>query len=320
MTQLTTGQARVVDPVITEVARGYRNETYVGARLFPVVPVGQRGGKIIQFGREAFRLYNTKRAPGGRVARVSFGYGGNPYALEQDALSGQVPFEHLEEAAAVPGIDFASVAVNGVRDIQALRLEFAQATLATTAGNYGASNKVTLSGTSQWSDYSGTSNPLVDIATGIEAIRSQTGMRPNTLVIGPLVWKALKYHPKMLDAALLSSIASVGGLAGGLTLQQAASVLDVRELVVGDAIYFNAADVAADVWGKFAVLAYTIPGSLAAQGMPTYGYTYRLKGYPLVESPYQDNDERSWIYPVIDETAPVIAGADAGYLISAVVA
>ena len=68
------------------------------------------------------------------------------------------------------------------------------------------------------------------------------------------------------------------------------------------------------------VIAYTELGGLAAMGAPTFGYTYRLTGYPMVEAPYYDRNAKSWVYPVTDEVAPVIAGASAGYLISAAVA
>jgi hypothetical protein len=61
MPQMSGSQVRVVDPVLTEVARGYSNPAFVGSGLFPYVPVGVRGGKIVQFGKEAFRLYNTAR-------------------------------------------------------------------------------------------------------------------------------------------------------------------------------------------------------------------------------------------------------------------
>jgi hypothetical protein len=55
-------------------------------------------------------------------------------------------------------------------------------------------------------------------------------------------------------------------------------------------------------------------------GTPSYGYTYRLRGNPAVESAYQDRNAKSWIYPVTDELSPVIAGALSGYLFSSVVA
>jgi hypothetical protein len=82
MSQMNPSQARVIDPVLTEVARGYKHPERVGMKLFPEVPVGQRGGKIIQFGKDSFKLYQTGRAPGGNVAVVDYGYSGSSYALE----------------------------------------------------------------------------------------------------------------------------------------------------------------------------------------------------------------------------------------------
>ena len=70
MPQMTPRQARVIDQILTTVARGYKNSAFVGMTLFPYVPVGQRGGRILKFGKEAFRLYETRRAPGGLVGRV----------------------------------------------------------------------------------------------------------------------------------------------------------------------------------------------------------------------------------------------------------
>jgi hypothetical protein len=321
MTQMTTGAARVVDPVLSTVARGYRNQNYVGSALFPYVPVGARGGKIITFDKSAWRQYNLARAPGSAIKRINVGFSGAPFALAQHALEGQLPIEIEEEANVVPGIDMASTTVMTTQDIIDLRLEIAQATLATTAANYGASNKVTLSGTSQWSDYTN-SDPIGDVDTAIEAIRATTGMRPNIMVIGPKVWKILKRHPKLVDAAILQGVINIGGGAATprLTKAQMAQIFDVEEFYVGDAIALDASDANTDVWGKNVTIAYTRIATLAARGTPSYGYTYRLRNYPMVEQPYYEKNTRSWIYPIIDEVAPVIAGAEAGYLISAAVA
>lgn len=312
MPQMLPSQARVIDPVLTQVAQGYTNAEFVGLHLFPAVPVGQRGGKLISFGREDFALYATGRAPGAHTRRVNFGYSSGSYALEQHALEGVVPFEDLEEANAVPGIDLASIAVAKTQAIIGLRLEYAQAVLATTAANFPAGNKVTLSGTGQWSDYSGTSDPASDIETGKEAIRAKVGKRPNTLVVGPLVWAKLRNHPKLTDRIKYTG-------RDGLTAEMVAALFGVERVLVGDAIY-DAAGSFADVWGKFAVLAFTATASVASRGTPTFGYTYRLGGYPLVEQAYEDRNAKSWVYPVTDEVAAVIAGASAGYLISAAVA
>ncbi|MDR2221013.1 MAG: major capsid protein [Methylobacillus sp.] len=310
MAQMTPSEARQIDPILTTVAQGYQNAALVGMALFGYVPVQQRGGKIITFGKEDFRLYATGRAPGSNTKRVQFGYAGESYALEQKALEGTVPFELMEEAANVPGIDLGSGAVRKVQNIIALELELAQAGLATDASKYANSNKLTLSGTDQWSNDA--SKPLQVIESAKEAVRAQIARRPNTIVMGAAVFAHLKNHPLIVDRIKYTGrdIATTDLLA---------SLFDVERVLVGDAIYEDK-NTTKDVWGKSVVLAYTDIGSLADQGLPTFGYTYRLGGYPIVEQPYQDRNAKSWIYPVTDEVAPVIAGASAGFLISNAVA
>lgn len=313
MPQMTPGQARVIDPILSTVAQGYKNAEFVGDALFPIVPVDQRGGKIISFGKEDFQLYNTGRAPGAKTGRVQFGHSAGSYALEQHSLEGLVPFEIMQEANQVPGIDMGKVSVMKVSNIIALRTEKAQADLATTAANYAASNKATLAGTSQWSDYTGVSNPNKNIADAIEVVRAKVGKRANTVVIGAAVFAALKNHPSIIDRIKFTGRDVV-------TPELLASLWNVKRVLIGDAVYADDAGNFTDVWGKSVVVAYTEIGSLADMGLPSYGYTYRLRGNPAVELPYQDRNAKSWIYPVTDELSPVIAGALAGYLFSAVVA
>lgn len=313
MPQLTNSQARVVDPILTEVARGYQQNNRVGMRLFPRVPVMQRGGRIITFGKEAFMQYaNMKRAPGQNTRRVQFGYAGSPYTLEDFSLEGQVPVETQQEAEAVPGIDMASRTVNGVQDIIANRLEIAQAVLATNAAAYAASNKITLSGTSQWSDLVN-SDPVASVETAKEAVRQQTGKRPNVVVMGALVASRCRQ-----TAAIRDRIKYTGRDVA--TNELLANLFGVDEVLVGDAVQADDNGVFSDVWGKFVVVAYVPTASLAGQGTPSYGYTYQLQSMPQSEEPYYDRNAKSWIYPVNDACAPVIAGAESGYLISAAVA
>lgn len=307
---MTPGQARVIDPILTTAAQGYKNNEMIGTALFPIVPVDQRGGKIITFGKEDFMLYNTGRAPGANTKRVSYGYAGDPYALEQHALEGQVPMEYMEDANAVPGIDAGRMAVMKTQNIIALSTEKQQADLATNASNYAASNKATLSGTDQWDDDA--SKPSSAVSDAIDTVRSKVGKRANTVILGPEVFSALKNHPAIIDRIKHTGRDVV-------TAELLASLWDVRRVLVGDAVYASDAGEFSDVWGKSVIVAYTEVGSLQDMGLPSYGYTYQLRGFPIVEETYYDKPAKSWIYPVTDERKPVIAGALAGFLFSAVV-
>ena len=312
MPQQTPGQARVLDPILTAVARGYRSpKAGVANVLFPVVPVGQRAGRILSFGADDFRLVSTARAPGANTKRVQFGYSDEKYSLVDHRLEGSVPVELMQEASAVPGIDLSSMAVRRVLNMMALEREYQASRLARDDTKYAASNKETLSGTSQWSNPA--SDPFTDINEGKEAIRAQTGEKPNVLTLGPKVLTALRSHPKILDRLSTASDRPPA------TIAQLQALFELQQIVTGEAVYHNGTAFV-DVWGKDAVLAFTTPASQQEMGSPSYGYTYQLQGRPSVEEGYFDDNTNTWYYPTTDAYQPVLAGASAGFLFKAAVA
>ena len=100
-----------------------------------------------------------------------------------------------------------------------------------------------------------------------------------------------------------------------------AQYLNVDEVAVGKSIHKESLTATPqDVWGKDAILSFSAVEGLASMGSPSAFYTYRLKNYPIVEKAYYDPDTRSWIYPVVNEVSPVIAGAEAAFLFKDAVA
>ena len=308
---MNASQSRVIDPVLSKIAQGFLNGDLIGSALFPVVPVNQRAGKVVQFGKEAFLTYETARAPGTKVNRIDIGYGSQNFALVDHAISGRVPVELMEEAEAVPGINLASAALETARRALALRLERDQGALATNAALFAASNKQTLSGTSQISDPLGDPITLVEDAKNV--IRGKIGVRGNTVIMGAAVFNKIKTNPKVIDRIKYTGRDIP-------TLELLASLFDVKRVLIGDAIQSDDAGVVTDVWGKSLIVAYTDLGTLAEMGRPSFGYTYQLNGYPAVGIPRYDGDHRQWLYDVFDASQPVIAAADAGFLYSNAVA
>lgn len=308
---VSNSSVRVIDPVLSTVAQGYNILDMIGGALFPRVPVNIRGGQIIEFGREAFRLYASKRSPGGRTARIQFGYAGKPFALLQDALEVPLPREHIGDASITPGIDLGKRAVSVAMRNMLLSLEVDQAALATNANNYGASQKVTLAGATKWS--AATGMPLTDIDTGREAIRQSCGLYPNVLVLSALAFNACKNNPNIV--ARFQYNGQAGTDASQITPQMLAGLFNVKKVLIGAGVYWSDANVSTDIWGNSAVLAYVPEGSNLSLEEPSFGYTYTLDGNPLVEVPYYENSAKSWIYGVTHERAPVLSGIAAGYLI-----
>lgn len=304
---MNTSQARVIDPILSTHAQGYRNDEYIGHLIMPIADIPTRAARILKFGKDSFRRMNTRRAPGAEYQRIQYGYASQPVALHQDALAASVAYENMEEASQVPGIDLAAGSVNLVLDIIALGREMETAGLVRDPGSYNANNKMAFTGADKWSDPA--SNPASDIKEAREQVRRRIGRYPNLLTLGPEVFNALSNHPKIKEQFKYTSSESV-------TTAMLAKYLDVDEVVVGKAVYLddNASDDAdaKDVWGSDAALSYRPKG--ANYQVPSFGYTYRLKGYPMVMKPYQDNDTDSWVYKVKEEWAPVLSGMDAGFL------
>ena len=312
MSQMTPSQARVIDPLVTAVARGYESpKSAVANVLFPLVPVGQRAGTIMEFGKEQFDIVDSKRAPGASTKRVQFGYGSSKFALVDYSLEAIVPNEIQEEAAAVPGLDLISMYVRKVQDQMALERENEAALLARNLANYAAANKTTLSGTDLWTN--AVSNPFLVIEAARKAIRKKIGMRPNVLELGPEVLSALRVHPLVLGKLSTSTDRTPA------TIAQLQALFEIPLIIEGEAISNGATDFN-DVWGTDAILAYVAPKSMQEMGSQSYGYTYQLTGRPMAEEGYPDRNRKSWIVPYTDARAPYLVGANGGFLIQNAVA
>lgn len=310
MSQQTPGQARVVDPILSDHARGYKRAGNIGKILFPVAFVPAYGGKVIEFDKAAFRLHNSKRAPGTNTKRIDRGYAGKPYAIVPSALEAKVPRELMRDAAQVPGIDLAGDAVDVVMSSLELEHEYDSAQLARNASNYDSDHKVALVGAARWTGASG--DPVKDVETAIEAVRATIGIRPNTVALSATAFGACKSNAKILDRIKYTGRDSV-------TTDILATLFGVKRVVVGEAVVATGADDDfGDVWGDDVIVAYVAEGQAndrrnAAE--PSFGYTYAIPGMPMVENPYWDQSAKSWIYGVSNDATPVLAGMTAGYLI-----
>lgn len=309
---LNSSSARVIDPILTTLAQGYRQAEFIGDKLFPRVPVTARGGKVLEFGKESFQRYASRRAPGTRTARIDFGYSGKPFSLYQDSLEAPVPREIAQDAAAVPGIDLGRGAVSTVMRAILLNQEIDQATLATTASNYEADSVLVLTSTAKWSAETGT--PITDIDNAREVIRRKCGIYPNVVTLSAKAFNAARNNPTVLARVLNGG---KNAEPAQVTREALAVLFNVDEVVVGAGIYMEGA-ASLDIWGNDVVLAY-VPKSLGGNSMdmaqPSYGYTYTLNGNPLVETPYWEQQSKSWIYGVTFERAPVLSGIASGFLI-----
>ncbi len=64
----------------------------------------------------------------------------------------------------------------------------------------------TLSGVSQWSDYTN-SDPIGNVRTGMQTVHSAIHLNPNTLLLGKQVYDKLIDHPAFLERLKYSALA-----------------------------------------------------------------------------------------------------------------
>lgn len=310
MTDINQRTVGVVDPVLTTNARGYSNAEFVASRLFPRVTAPARNGRVLKFGRTAFRRVNTRRAPGSQVKRIIYGHGSDPISIPQEALEGVVPYEWQDEAdRTMPSLDLGAQATQAVIDNIDLGNEIDSASLARDASNYASTNKLTLVGSDRWTDPDST--PIPDIRDAKEHVRRQIGRYPNVMLGGPSGINSLAEHPSVLDRYKYTQ----GGV---VTEQMLAAVFGLDAVVKGPGIWLPETagedDPGIDIWGDDVILAYVPREGQRSYMLPSYGYTYELSDSTSVEVPYYDRTVKSWIYPTTIHRRPYLTGADAGFL------
>lgn len=311
MNAFNTETARLVDPILTTIAKGYIHAERVGNVLFPRVDVPSRGGRIVKFDKSSFRKVNSIRAPGSDTKTIQLGYEGEPFHLIQDALNTVIPREHVQEARNGPGIKMQGFAVESIMNRMTLALEVEQAALATNSENFSENQKSTLDVASQFSNPD--SDPEKTIGDAKDVVRMATGSDPNVFVISKPIFRALKRHPKIVDRFKYTS-------ADSITTKMLASYFELEKLAVGASVELAGEDDSTftDVWGNHAVLAYA-PQTQTTFQQPSFGYTYTLDGNPMAEKPHWDNGKKAWIYGVTYERQAILCGAESGFLFSNVV-
>jgi hypothetical protein len=296
---------RIVDPVLTNLALGYTNNQFVGEKLMPFVSVDKETSKLPSFGKEAFKIYSTERALRAKSNRINpEGIGSIDLSTDEHDL--EYPIDYREDAEAAFSLQ--SHATHVVTEAIQLRREKMIADMAQNLANYSASNKIVLSGTSQFTN--GASDPIGVVEDGKEAIRSKIGKRPNTMIIGAAALKPMKFHASLIDKIKYTQT-------GAVRLAQMRELFEIENIYVAEAIYSTDTNTFVDVWGDNIVLAYVSPEQTSvARNVydPSFGYTPRRKGSLQVD--VRTEDGKIELVRCTDNFRPYIVGADAGYLIS----
>lgn len=302
---------RQVDPVLTQLAQGYRQSNFIGEQAFPVVYVDKEGVRVPMYGKGSFVEYQTERAPHAASNVITLDKASLlPVVLEEHDLAAGVDYREKNESM----FDEKAKATRRVTSGIQLRQELDVARLLQDRTTYGTGLSADLSNdpATQW-DSAG-SDPQKAIAEAKEQVRLQCGQNPNVLVMGASVLKALKFNPALIGCLASTSIKM-------LTVDQLKLLLEVDDIIVGESIYTPDNKKLADVWGKFASLIVRpkVGDNGGDEGAPSFGYTFRRRGMPLVDR-YDGVGGKVEYVRYTDIRKAAVVGGSCGYLFGKAVA
>lgn len=273
----TKGQAHI-DKALTNMSVAYLQDAsaFIADKVFPTVPVNKQSDVYFVYNKgDFFRDEARVRAGAAESAGGEYGVSSaNPYyckvhafhkdVTEQDRANYDEPLNADNDAN-----DFVSQKMLVRREVEWASKYFAPGIWTTQVTGVAATPAA--GQTLQWN--LPTADPIIDISNQVVTMASQTGYKPNTLVLGPAVFAALKNHPDIIDLIKYTQ-------KGVVTVDLLASLLEIENVYVAWAVVNTATQGATDainfVMGKHALLCYVNPRP--ALKKPSAGYIFTWKG------------------------------------------
>lgn len=254
-----------VTPELVAIAIAYRNQRYIADEAMPRVLVGKQQFKYWEYPvEETFFLPDTHVGRKGRPNEIDLEATEKTDSTEDHGLDDPIPQADIDNAPANHNpVDRAAVQIT---DYILLDREKRTADLLFAAANYPSGNKVQLSGTSQWSDFTN-SDPIGDITTALDACL----IRPNVGIFGQQTWSKISQHPDIIKA-----VHGTSGDKGIARRQAVADMFELEEVLVGQSRLNTAKKgqtaTLSRIWGKHATFIFRDKNADTRNGI-TFGYT-----------------------------------------------
>lgn len=293
-----------INAYLSEVARGYSNNAFIAGNLFPEIESELEKVDIFEFNKEAFSVYNTERAIRANSNVVSpKGFTKKTATLTEHDLAYPIDYREEEESKKVKlQLHATNVVTEGLK----LKKEKQCADLVQEVNNFPTGHKITLSGTSKFSDYTN-SDPIGVIEDAKDTIAGKIAQDPNTMVIGLDSWKKLKRHPQ-IQGLISNNMNKI------ISLEFLKEIFEVQNIVIGKSVFVDEAGNFVRVWQDNIVLAYVPQLSSRTEYDPAFAYTIKKKNSLNIDEYSKEGNKVKYIRAT-DIYTPFLVGAEAGYLI-----
>lgn len=272
-----------VDPLLTNVSVGYKNEQYVAEKFFPTVYVDKETGIYFVKDKENLRApADARRGEFSRANRVQNTLSEATYTLEEKSLETGIsdrvmrnysdPFNPKSNATELVT---EKLLIDNEKDLKTTLL--AAITETEAAGTWATIT----------TDIVGT------VRSKAALIKKATGHAPNTALIGyDTLMSGIMKNTAFLDSVKYTSMVNDEVLMGAL-----AKWLNVKQVLIGDAVENTAKEGQTDsqtfIWDDLFILAFVAPS--AAIETPSAGYRLVQKDARFVDTWYEQEIKTTFV-------------------------
>lgn len=267
-----------IDRALTNVSVAYLQDesAFIADKVFPIVSVMKQSDVFFMYDKGDFMRDEAQvRGAGTESAGGDYGVeASEPYYCRKHAFHKDVTPE--ERANYDEPLNADHDAAEFVSQKMLIRREMEWASKFFTTGVWGTEITGVESGATdgqaiQWN--LATSNPIKDITDASVAMAGATGFKPNTLVLSPYAFNALKNHEDILDRIKYTQ-------KGIVTTDLLATLFEVKNVYVAWGVVNSAAKGAANavdfIMGKNALLCYSAEKPSIRK--PSAGYIFAWTG------------------------------------------
>lgn len=275
---MPTKQQIHIDRALTNMSVAWMQDAnmFIADKVFPMVPVQKQSDVYFEYSRADFyRDEASERAPGTESAGGEYTITqADPYycrrwayhkdITEEERVNADTPLKPNEDAT-----DFVTHKLLIRREVNWAESFFKTGVWTTELQGVGSNPGA--GETLQWDQVA--SDPIKVITDECVRIASVTGYKPNTLVLSPFVYNALKNHEDFLDRIKHTQT-------GYVTADIMASLLDLDRVLVAWAVQNTGVKEGTEstdfILGKHALLCYVNPRPAIKK--PSAGYIFAWRG------------------------------------------
>lgn len=252
---------------LADLSVKFANEmsAFIALQVLPAAYVPKAQFKWYQYDKANLRRVDSKtdsKAPANLIDYGAFTKSGT--ALLHKLAAEVDPADERDADAPVSNMELD--ATQNVMQMLLIDLEKEVSDKIGLSTNYPSALTSALAAGDTWADAAG--DPIEDARVARSAVKDSCGRAANVLAISWTTFEYLKIHPAIIDR-----IKFTGGQTP--TKEAIANLLGVKEIIISEAQYNNAAEGATDnlddIWGDFALFFYRNP---AATGNETRGVTF----------------------------------------------